>query len=220
MTVRPIIFSAPMVQALLAGRKTQTRRLVPENIQDKYYEYDDFCRNVSVGIPTSREWEVEFFSERCRYRVGDLLYVREAWRAGYCTTIYDETLGRVPRPSDLKPESTAIEYLADDTFELGGDDRPSIHMPRWASRLTLSVTDVRVQLLNEISEKDALAEGMTFPEGMQWGCDPIDAFKSLWQSLHGPGSWDQNPWVVAISFTVHKVNVDSFAGTPSKELAS
>jgi hypothetical protein len=95
---------------------------------------------------------------------------------------------------------------------LDGRGRPSIHMPRWASRLTLDVSAVRVQRLQEISSADAIAEGIPAPANSSTiDCetpDPRDAFRSLWESIHGKGAWEANPWIAAVSFSVHQINVD------------
>ena len=179
MTDRPIIFSAPMVQALLDGRKTQTRRILK-------------CDNCGAPI---MPW-VE----------GDRLWVREAWRT---SPVYDDL-----KPSDMNGDES-IRYEADARWQSwgwgsigcieGGRLRSPIHMPRWASRLTLIVTDVRVQRLHEISEADAVAEGINVDgDGRAWGVFARDLFEDLWNSLHGPDAWDQNPWVAAVSFKVVK----------------
>lgn len=155
MKTRPIIFSTPMVRALLDGRKTQTRRLIT--------------------------------SPLAKADPGDLLYVREAWR-----------------PVNSGDPSKGARYR----FDAGTDQtvwRPSIHMPRWASRLTLKVTDRRVQLLHWISEEDAIAEGCTHNVATA-----RSEFVALWSQLHGTESWLRNPEVVALTFEVHKVNVDRF----------
>ncbi|MCA0450668.1 MAG: hypothetical protein LCH62_13010 [Proteobacteria bacterium] len=103
-------------------------------------------------------------SPLARVQVGDRLWVREAFRLAYGNSYYREDLGRVPRPSDLDPKTTAVEYLADGERELGGKSYPSLHMPRWASRLTLIVEDVRFQSLLDTTETDAQAEGLFFDE--------------------------------------------------------
>lgn len=84
-------------------------------------------------------------------------------------------------------------------------------MPRWASRLTLIVTDVRVQRLQDISRGDAMGEGCPF-QNMADGDDPREWFRALWNSLHGPDAWDANPWVCALTFTVHRCNIDQMPG--------
>ena len=114
-----------------------------------------------------------------------------------------------------------VRYRATDELDVpsGTRWRPSIHMPRWASRLTLTVTDVRVQRLQEISEEDARAEGAYPCEGgWSYGGSPLagttarGAFYCLWNSLHGPDAWSANPWVCALTFTVDRRNIDAGAG--------
>lgn len=221
MADRPITFSAPMVQALLSGRKTQTRLVLkpqpawgtPEHYQpmsdeDPYWAVFD-ADHVETRL-------------RIRYAPGDRLYVKEAWRPTYDAEGWREDLARVARPSDFDPKMTAIEYLADGTNELGGNDRPARYMPRWASRLTLTVTEVRVQRLQEISEDDAVAEGCAWSdlwEGYTPCPNPGDvryfnsrsavrSFEKLWSGIHGPGAWDANLWVRALSFKTARKNID------------
>ena len=205
MADRPIIFSAPMVRALLDGRKTQTRRVLPlahpkfshqnvldpDMLVDKQYVW--FWDGVHDCVGAS--WPLP-------YAPGDRLWVREN-----CATWGDHEA--IYRADD------AVEYglaVSDGKFGAKWKARPSIHMPRWASRLTLTVTEVRVQRLQDISEADAVAEGAL----QSWtGSDPesdtrtaLNEFEALWNSLHGPGAWDANPWVVALTFTVQRGNID------------
>jgi len=176
MTDRPILFSGPMVRAILDGRKSQTRRVLSM---------------AHIG-----------------YAPGDRLWVKETWRASYGLDYYRDDLGRCPRPSDMDPATTAIEYLADGERELGGRDHPSIHMPRWASRLTLTVTNVRVERLKDISEADAIREGVTLIQGSLE--DPVGAFRSIWSSINTATGkrWEDNPWVCAITFDTRRGNID------------
>jgi len=106
----------------------------------------------------------------------------------------------------------------DDETEKRIKIRPSIHMPRWASRITLTVTDVRVQRLQDCSEADAKAEGI-IGAGLIWGlgveppdparaASPVEAYARLWDIINGPEAWDANPWVVALTFAVHLCNID------------
>lgn len=191
MTDKPIIFSAPMVRALLAGTKTQTRRVLKPQpvwdngalgIEDKAGRWI-FCANTergfAEGLPRSRF--------KMPYAPGDRLWVREAWAS-------DGMVG-------------VRYYATDDVHELRRKRSP-IHMPRWASRLTLLVTDVRVQRLQEISRGDAMEEGCPFAN-MADGPNPRDWYRDIWNSIHGPDAWDANPWVAAISFTVHRCNIDT-----------
>lgn len=199
---RPIIFSAPMIRALLDGRKTQTRRLfkVPAGSyveQGRVWAMTDGCPYGDAALP---------------YRPGDRLWVREAWRVEQC---FDD------RSPDELPngEIVARQYEADCVRRFWkyahlpvGRYRHAIHMPRWASRLTLLVNEVRVQRLHEISAEDAAAEGIPFEADAlapyEWS---VARFADLWNSIHGPGAWDSNPWVAAISFDVQRGNID--AGT-------
>ena len=226
MTVRPIMFSAPMVQALLAGRKTQTRRVLTLR---GYQGMTEFGASTTQGFDwhfrrKDMAW-VDLTASELRaslpYQVGDRLYVRETWRTNYGHDYFDDDLGRCPRPSDLNPKDAMIEYLADGERELGGKTRVAIHMPRWASRLTLIVTDVRVQRVQSISPADALAEGIPRAANSQSiDCetpDPRTEFSELWNSLHAepPKRWEDNPWVVAVSFDVVRGNIDELAEAAS-----
>lgn len=144
------------------------------------------------------------------YSVGDRLWVREAWRAAMQ---FDAT-----KPRDI-PQSALIVPEASADIRLGGKLRPGMFMPRWASRLTLIVTDVRVQRLQEISEADATAEGVS-PDpcanelAWQHYVPHAIAFERLWDSLARPGAtWADNPWVAAITFETHHCNIDAMEVT-------
>lgn len=214
MTDRPIIFSAPMVRALLDGRKTQTRRIVkdrgalPEFCGGRYdnkndptnYGWQDYERGEWITLDMFRRYRFVPYSH------GDRLWVKETF---------------------TKTQHGTAVYRADATDETGqrwhsiavGDPNREvkwtspIFMPRTKSRLTLIVTDVRVQRLQEISHHDAVSEGVQ-PNGM--GATPVDQFADLWNSIHGPDAWDANPWVAAISFTVHRGNIDAMTPTPDQ----
>lgn len=203
MADKPIIFSAPMVQALLAGRKTQTRRILkPQPVH---------C--LMWGDPPPGTYPSDKGWSRFPCAPGDRLWCRENWQT-HCDMDHIT-------PRDL-PHDSAVQYPA--TYDgWVSRVRPSIHMPRWASRITLIVTDVRVQRLQDISEADAIAEGikklpggnedqwMDYPEGSSaagW-LQPVNSFDSLWESINGPGSWTENPFVYAVSFIVHKSNIDA-----------
>lgn len=223
MADRPILFSGPMVRALLAGTKTQTRRTF--NPQPTMHEAGDCTVNGHRG---SVDYLMREIAPKhwLRIAVGDRLYVREAWRPSYGAEGWREDLGRVARPADFDPQTTAIEYLADGTRELGGDNRPGIHMPRWASRITLTVTDVRVERLQDISEADAKAEGANFfvPANHLshggWSHDEWyvsetakQSYEGLWDRINGEGAWSANPWVAAYTFTVEHGNIDQVGGS-------
>lgn len=216
MTERPILFSGPMVRAILDGRKTQTRRVLkPQPFDDGYFEGDVFCDFVPA--PASNQAAYARFSAAAvgggavrtetyepRHKVGDRLWVRETWThtgEGVWTVL-----------NARMALDGAVSYLADGRIA-GASYFPSIHMPREFSRITLEVTGVKVERLQDISEADAAAEGLQkLPETGRWAVDkdgrsfdrtafdPRTAFGWLWESINGPGSWEANPWVVAISF--------------------
>ena len=186
MKERPIIFSAPMVRALLAGTKTQTRRIV----KARDLEWMD----VHQGL---REPDN---AERCPYgQPGDRLWVRETWRA--------ELTWNTTKPSEI-PDEAALWYEADDQqrnngrgTKFKGKLRSSIHMPRWASRITLEITSVRVERLRACNEVDAIAEGAPWAAcGAPQEGSHKAGFAQLWEQINGHGSWEANPWVWVIEF--------------------
>lgn len=230
MSDKHIRFSEEMVRALLDGRKTQTRRGLSIRGHRAFSEfgpsdtrgYDWHFRDSQKRWHDLRDSQLR---ERLPYAPGDRLWVREAWHAARS---HDRTPPRdIPRDADIEHAATARCYAE---IGLKGRLRPSIFMPCWASRLTLVVTDVRVERLQEISEADAWAEGCLegepwdsgqrfspaeepAPDGKGWvGWDCArDWFADLWDSLNAkhPGSaWADNPWVAAITFTVHRCNID------------
>lgn len=215
MSDRPIIFSAPMVRALLDGRKSQTRRLVkpqPDvnsaglwvwppasackgNPDSWVKRYGGFTQSDAAGLANFLTCQA---GRRLSYAPGDRLWVREAW---------SHTERGVWTISDARSGLAVGEPIyAADGRRPGAKYWPSIHMPREFSRLTLTVTDVRVQRLQEISEDDAWDEGVTHKEN--GGHFAREGFMRLWNSIHGPGAWEANPWVSAINFTVERKNVD------------
>jgi hypothetical protein len=245
MTVRPIAFTGAMVTALLEGRKTQTRR-VASNIVFKPGINPRFT-GLSAHRFAGEEWMIHGTGEasepfRVPYAVGDLLYVRECWR-----TIIDWDT-RSPREiadnHAIWPghENAPLpRFYEADQFETGcvpfgmtsepGRLRAAMHMPRVLSRLTLKVTDVRVERVKSISEADAVREGLKecstgLPEDEPriWGTpgpqgqfdpelaaySPREAFRRLWDSINASRGygWEENPWVIAISFEVIRQNVD------------
>jgi len=205
MKERPILFSGPMVRAILEGRKTQTRRVVkgaPTNPES----YLLGCHKGTWGIHEDVEKDGGVHRLKCPYGVpGDRLWVRESFRVS---------------PSRHVPDDHGtLTYSADgDSIEFDGSEidmkrlilgkgYPSIHMPRWASRISLEITGFRVERLNDISENDAFCEGTGYRDidgtSHHAGGHPsysTGAFKSLWESINGPGSWDLNPWVWVVEF--------------------
>lgn len=207
MTARPILFSGPMVRELLEGRKTQTRRVMKFNAagraQYSGHQWHPDDPNVVKACPYGQP--------------GDLLWVRETW----CGKVNPES-GIVEYNGDgntypiwYRADGDEIVAVDDDgcvAFNKDGSEKspwkPSIHMPRWASRLTLKVTDVRVQRLQDISQEDTVAEGMP-AETNGFLHHTIADYRRLWGQLHGPDSWDANPWCWCLTFEVIQKNVDA-----------
>lgn len=243
MKERPILFSAPMVRAILSGAKTQTRRIAPiEFLSIK--SFDDGITTWGVGFTkpigkgrvhgsysgtkcTQDQARQIIASQFCPHGApGDVLWVRETWapceapiRSGFFQYAADGAIGRRVSTSDGE------DFWMHNGHTIGISDpsllgvwvgkpskwRPSIHMPRQASRLKLRIKSVRVERLRDISEADARAEGC-FPSGWapsysdpdnQSGGESLSAredFAELWQSINGAGSWDANPFVWVIEF--------------------
>lgn len=202
MSAKPILFSAPMVRALLAGNKTQTRRIVKWQPNDK----DQVIKFENGWLMYRRAGTGWCKDTPCPYgRLGDLLWVRETW-------------ADVADASDdaFKRGAFWPQYRATSDANLVTRWRPSIYMPRWASRITLRITDVRVERLQEISEDDAMAEGIALLNGRYTYNDGMhesrrDSYAALWESINGHGSWDANLLVWVISFDMLKQNIDTVA---------
>lgn len=222
MADRPIIMSAPMVLACLREAdapgtgKTQTRRVLKPQPGTTIADATVDAGSALGGIASRLEVPAEKL--RQPYAVGDRLWVREAWR----TSVGLDKLppSRMERPGAgmgwplwYRADQGAVTWRGSreggPAFVNPGRARSAIHMPHWASRLTLTVTDVRVQRLQDISEEDAKAEGVKGNAGGPWGCEGlVEDFAGIWDSLHGPGAWDANPWVAAITFISHRANID------------
>jgi hypothetical protein len=195
---RPILFSTPMVQAILEGRKTQTRRVIKPQPAVGEARYDGtsdldmdgklyhFLEHIEQGQPLERYYNLG----QCPYgQPGDMLWVRETW-----ALLSDE------------PLPTQYLYKASDKPTPGTRWKPSIHMPKEACRLFLRITNVRVERLQKISRQDAAAEGVCienplqrFP-GYQTHRWPEENFQKLWESISGEQSWLDNPWVWVVEF--------------------
>jgi hypothetical protein len=207
---RPILFSAPMARAIRDGRKTQTRRVVkPRDLDAMGWEGHALWLYHADGAP--RPYGVP----------GDLLWIRERcwifgrWREEGVTKTGRrrwrfKPIGRRVRFENPNDDAEPIAYLGGRS---GWSYRNSIHMPRWASRITLRITDVRVERLQDISEADARAEGCSAEEDPDWRpsfADPdsggsptfVKSYRALWDHINGPGSWDANPWVWVVAFEV------------------
>jgi len=229
MADRPIPFSAPMVRALLDGRKTQTRRIC------KPANNAHLCHVVPLDVPPQPGWfgdeegEVQFFSG---YAPGDRLYVREEYYQFGSWAAVDGALTKGGQQKwafdGAKPMVTfepPADFLVSRSKTFPGIPRwykrLGRFMPRNLSRMTLTITDVRVERLQDCSEADAWAEGvclkgpvdcdastLTVPGTGIIGNHAVAVYASLWNSINGKGAWEANPWVVAVSFDVRKGNID------------
>lgn len=199
---RPILFSTPMVQAIQEGRKTMTRRkfkpkdepyLINEKSFIAYSDSHGWGVKHKIGDNPDRFEITQKF--KCPYgKVGDVLWVRETWKEGHA-------------------KSESFRYRATYDFLKEVDKllkwKPSIFMPKAACRIFLEITDIKIERLQDISEDDAIAEGILIDEeGVEcWDYEekhfydtPIDSFQSLWQSINGAESWEANPFVWVIEF--------------------
>lgn len=241
MTERGMIFNGEMVRAILDGRKTQTRRIMkvqPESNQLGLLLITNSTKHSDIGKyhwaesnATGNHVRSKLFS--CPFgAVGERIWVRETWATlgneDGCYVDWEDNLckgdersaARIYRAScEQRPGDYGLWSIPDNAYwkphtkehNFEGACRPSIHMPRWASRILLEITDVRVERLNAISEEDARAEGiidggcLNCGEPEPCGCanpepDATDAFAYLWQSIYGQENWNANPWVWVISF--------------------
>lgn len=241
MKERGMIFNSEMVRAILDGRKTQTRRIMkvqPESNQLGLLLITDSTKHSDIGKyhwaesnATGNHVRSKLFSSPFG-AVGERIWVRETWATlgneDGCYVDWEDNLckgdersaARIYRAScEQRPGDYGLWSIPDDAYwkphtkehKFEGAWRPSIHMPRWASRILLEITDVRVERLNAISEEDARAEGiidggcLNCGEPEPCGCanpepDATDAFAYLWQSIYGQESWNANPWVWVIEF--------------------
>lgn len=209
---KPILFSTPMVQAILRGEKTQTRRVLKEQmpVMDQFNFSDIRFRHIG-----NNQWKAYSGSQgfvpniKCKYTVGDILWVRETWH---------------PKRHNM-PTGWPYEYKATAKEDGSPTDepwKPSIFMPKEACRIFLKITNIRIERLNDISESDAIAEGIERwteermkskpthykvyfqnckPEDlMSYTSDPIDSYETLWQKINGENSWAENPFVWVYEF--------------------
>jgi len=210
----PIIFSGPMVRALLAGKKTQTRRIIkPQPTRHMLVGNEMWGHEQLAGHFATHVFGNCFLKlVGPKNPVGTRLYVKEThWMPPPVT----EKMWR--EGADTWPEvAYAIDTDGAWETEMGWRKRPSIHLPKAMSRIWLTVTDVRVQRLQEISEDDAKTEG-AFGYLSEWGWkrDPSDLskkwtareeFMALWENIHGNSTWESNPWVWAYTFEVNAAN--------------
>lgn len=189
MKERPILMNGAMVRATLDGSKTQTRRLVKCHPLINGEFTDEFILHPENHV-----------SDDCPHgKIGDQLWVRETFNGPMWLGNDEPTDSHTPKYCHYAAtEAGPPEYMdADDNLVCRW--KPSIHMPRWASRIQLEITGVRAERLKNISRGDAMDEGCPFPN-MAQGDDPRKWYAELWESINGAGSWDANPLVWAIEF--------------------
>lgn len=231
MTERPILFSGPMVRAILSGTKTQTRRIVKPQPNDAWSRNPTVAEKRGVLCWADRNAEgttLSISDLKCPYgKPGDCLWVRENfWQSGFPANAAHPESG-CNDPVWVWEQEVAFDL---NRTPIGWRKRPSIHMPRWASRITLEVVSVRVERLQDISEADAIAEGVwdgnpvwppnkdlcpvchgqrVYEGGSMSGaierdctfCDTnVKRYKALWQHINGGDSWEANPWVWVVEF--------------------
>lgn len=224
MKARPILFSSDMVRALLDGRKTQTRRVMKVQPSCDGMQVATCVASTDKARVNKYHWvkmagngysyehkDDEYF--KCPFgKTGELLWVRET----FCLEGSEsyEPVPLIPHYRASLEDLNEGQPLNDDRIRW----KPSIFMPKWASRITLEITNVRVERLQDISREDALAEGCAHPlEGMEMAsyimqnadyvADEKTSFARLWQSINGVDSWEANPWVWVLEFKVHHKNV-------------
>lgn len=192
----PILFHGAMVRAVLAGRKTQTRRLVNRPARASAQSFSDGMKYAKehglAGVQKNGPCDgVEWYC-KCPYGVpGDLLWVRETWR---------ETSSAMMADGSIPSQPARCVYRADRPWD--GPWRPSIHMPRWASRITLLVAGVRVERVQDITEADARAEGLEPGPGPDGMTTAKTEFWLLWDRMYSARGfgWQANPWVWVVEF--------------------
>ncbi len=223
MREKPIIFSGPMVRAILEGHKTQTRRVIPcqpESFGPPMWWLPDFAQPIR---PPSREAYIAEALKRCPYQVGMTLWVRETWaecgRIDYPGVVLDYEGIKYRADGEVRHCSgRTLREWAGKEPQYVGKWRPSIFMPRWASRITLEVTGVRVGRVQDISEEDVLSEGTEqvaweSKDYREYTCMWRDCasairtrrraeFRKLWDSINAKRGygWDTNPWVFVYEF--------------------
>lgn len=230
MKERPILFKGEMVRAILDGRKTQTRRMAIDPELSQYYEYAPDVSFTQIGRAIfelhrkskERPLLIPAFGVSCKYGVpGDRLWVKETWSwvsgvmgsMGKCTLNYRADGAQTVFDGEAVMNKTGKLMTGENKW------RPSIFMPRWASRITLEIIKIRVERLQDITEEDAIAEGIEIiapndPFGRKWRnyydrtpeafSDPRKSYRSLWESINGKDSWDANPWVWVIEWPKYK----------------
>lgn len=226
MADRAINFRGPEIRPLLAGTKTQVRLVIkPQPGAGYNLSVAPFIEDAPAGFSGRHLIVKDPFGfpsifAKMPWAVGDRLWVREAFYltddGEYEAAVYAADADDVEEHRKKIAEMQKAYGLADSWAAPHLRRRSSSQMPRWASRTTLVVTDVRVMRLQDISEADAAAEGVRPAPGGMWsgaegqaGACPHAAYALLWNHINGPGSWAQNPWVTATTFTPHLCNIDN-----------
>jgi hypothetical protein len=216
---KPILMSTPMVQALLAGQKTQTRRILkPQPAYGCYYamnENGDKALHLIVdGTPEKYCAPIHGNTTDHRLpcpqgKIGDLLWVREGFRFNM--------VNNDPNGGDKYKADYPNETHVPNSY--GKPWKPSIFMPRSASRITLEITSIKVKRLQDISDNDSLFEGVKNTDFYVNGRPPRVVYSYLWESLHGKGSWDLNPWVWVLEFKPYLINIDNYLLSQNRDIA-
>ena len=199
-----MLFTSPMVRAILEGRKTQTRRVA------KPVKHPDLGNLYTPGALAMGHEPQHVINRACPYgQPGDRIYVRETFVQGYkadpetgAVCDYDEEGNDIPMTTWYRATDGGLTWVNDDGWETNVPWRPSIHMPKELSRIWLEITGVRLERIQEITPDDCIAEG-AWPVGQRElgrGHEAVSAFQKLWESTGG--DWNANPWVWAIDFKV------------------
>lgn len=227
---KPILFSTPMVQAILRGEKTQTRRIInPQPIEDSEsgYVFDGKHKSLYKNDSTHEDWRIRFIEDWCKYKIGDILWVRETFAVhegsvqGSYAYSEGEKVKYPPHFLDKKGIKRCIDFKAEYP-KASLKWKPSIFMPKEACRIFLKLTSIRIEKLNDISEADAISEGIERwteermkskpthykvyyqnckPEDLcSYTSCPIDSYETLWQKINGEKSWEENPFVWVYEF--------------------
>lgn len=211
MKERPIIFNADMVRAVLDGRKTQTRRIItpqPKLTERSGFEWKGYLFGAGSD---DRETNRNFAHVKCPFgAVGDRLWVRETFRVHSRATDVATLVYKASEQQSWTQQTHRVPIEKCNKPAVVDTWTPSIHMPRWASRITLEITGVRVERMYDISEADARAEGVEQLRGGFWRhyqpgwtqhqLSARGSFVTLWKSIYGEESWQANPWVWVIEF--------------------
>ena len=203
MKQHPILFQDDMVRAILSGSKTQTRRIAKVATVPTKDPSKPFVTPLGTWTPRPIESHLAYY----KYQTGDQLWIREAWRAAETECEWSKPHRPHAKPSALIQDDCSIFYRASAKY-MKPKWRPSIFMPRWASRIQLAITNIRLEKLYDISDEDALAEGVIInPDGSfgdyLYGTSfdtPMHSYFSLWEKINGYANLQSNPWVWVTEF--------------------